>query len=279
MNNRRCSSLEKTNKPASVPPVVSAEELYAVLPAGRDFLLMLDYDGTLVPYAGRPDEALPGEELVFLLKSLAGRPGLCLALLSGRSRQDLESLLPLEGVIMAFCHGAVIKWSSGKTDSFPLPAGLGRLAALAGELFPKNEGFLVENKGHSLAVHYRLAEPERAGILLEEFKKRAFNNFNFNNIIKNGELELLEGEKVLEVRPAGINKGEAAQKIMAACRSHYPIYLGDDTTDEDAFMAVSGRGLGVLVREENRPSHASYRLAGWKEARKFLKCFLEEEAF
>jgi len=270
MNNCPFGSLEKTCSQMSLPPTLLAKELYSILPAGKDVLLMLDYDGTLVPFKSRPEEALPGDELVILLKRLAGRPGLLLALLSGRSQPDLENLLPLKGVTMVFCHGAILKWPSGEQEVAPLPAGLSSITALAEEIAAKNEGFLIENKKYSLAIHYRLVEPSRARILLEEFKKRALH------IIKNQALELLEGEKVLEIRPAGINKGEAAKKIMTAYQSHYPIYLGDDTTDEDAFKAVKGRGLGVLVREENRPSFAVYHLAGWREAREFLRCFLEE---
>lgn len=253
----------------SVPPLISAEELHALLPAGRNFLLLLDYDGTLVPYARRPQEALPGEELVILLNQLAGRPGVRLAVLSGRSRKDLERILPVKGAILACCHGAELVWPDQKAEVVLLPPGLESFLGLAAELFPESGGFLVENKGHSLAVHYRLAGAERAVFALEEFKKRALQS-----IIKGSEWEFLEGEKVLEVRPAGANKGVAAQKIMAAFPAHYPVCLGDDATDEDAFDIVGAKGLCVLVREEERPSCARYRLAGWKEARHFLKCFL-----
>ena len=260
---------EKAVCAGTVPFLVSPEELYALLPAGRNFLLLLDYDGTLVPYAPTPGEALPGDELVFLLNVLAGRPNVVLAILSGRSRPDLEALLPVAGAVMVFCHGAVIAWPGGRTQAVPVPPGLGQLFELAAQLFPPSGGFLVENKGHSLAVHYRLADPVRAVFLLEEFKKRALPS-----IIKGGELEFLEGEKVLEVRPAGVGKGRAAQKIMAAFPAHYPVCLGDDTTDEDAFEAVGEKGVTVLVREEGRPSRARYRLAGFEEARRFLKCFM-----
>ncbi|MCL6612865.1 MAG: trehalose-phosphatase [Peptococcaceae bacterium] len=248
--------------------LVTPEELYRMLPASGSLLIMLDYDGTLVPIAGRPENARPDGNLLMLLESLAARPGFLVAVISGRGLADLAALLPVEGLILAACHGARIRWPDGREDSAAVPfaagEGLRALAALAGRLTAGGRGIFLEEKDSALALHYRLAVPAAARGILHEFVNSA------RHIIKNQGLEILRGKKVLEVRPRGVNKGIAVEKLTGEYAEAFPVYLGDDATDEDAFRALGERGLGVLVARRARRTSACCRLAGVEEARLFL---------
>ncbi len=247
---------------------VVPEELYGMIPVMEDVLLMLDYDGTLVPIADRPENTQPGEKLLFLLGNLALRPGLSLAVISGRAPSDLATLLPVERIIRVACHGAHISWPSGQEEFATVaPAALDairELTVLAKQLIAGRRGFLVEDKITNLALHYRLATPAEAGRVLREFVNSA------GHIIKKQELEILHGKKVCEIRPRGINKGTAVKRLLNEFEGAFPVYFGDDTTDEDAFHVLSERGLSVLVASHVRNTAALYRLNDWREVRTFL---------
>lgn len=222
--------------------------------------LLLDYDGTLVPIASTPDLALPSPRLLRTLHCLTSRETLQVAVISGRPMDELQSLLPVPGLSLAGCHGALVRTAAGETCSL-LPAGwsdavlqeiyLCLAAAVAGK-----EGFLLEHKGVSLALHYRLADPEESAVLLREALEWSAP------FVSRGQLSVLRGNMVLELRPAGVDKGKAVLFLLErlGVPGVLPMYIGDDETDEDGFRALRGKGITVRVGSEPRTSAAAFRL-------------------
>ncbi|SHJ58203.1 trehalose-phosphatase [Desulfofundulus thermosubterraneus] len=249
------------------PPLTTPEKLAAWMVTAPQLLLMLDYDGTLVPIAPSPDLAWPNQELLAVLKKLTLSPDRAVAVISGRKLAELHKLLPLTGLHLVGSHGAEIQEAGGKTyrlfENRKLEEDILTLERIARECVAGSSGFLVENKGISLALHYRLAEPELARGVLGSFIERAAP------IMGKDRLELLPGKKVLEIRPREVNKGKAVQYL---CRKHagaLPVYIGDDRTDEDAFMAL-GEGCGILISSQPRPSAATARLPSPREVYQML---------
>ena len=259
--------------PACAPPPVTPAALAEKVAAARKVLLTMDYDGTLVPIASSPYQARPGEGLLKTLTRLGRRAEYTPAVLSGRRLADLRELLPVPGLYLAGVHGAVI----GRPDGSTVPlfseeefgrtiATIVRLEALARARIGGRPGFLVENKGPALAIHYRLAEAKTAEEVLAGFLQES------EELRRQAGLVLLRGKKVLEVRPPGLHKG----KPLAWLITHFPgrcaVFLGDDTTDEDAFALLKKEnGLGVLVSEHPRPSYAAYRLKSPAEVEELLE--------
>jgi len=242
----------------------SPQALASSLPPGR-LLLLLDYDGVLVEMAPTPDQARPDEALLSLLAGLAGREDTTVAVVSGRAPGDLLRLLPVPGLVVAACHGAALV-TDGRTRwlvDVPVP-GLSAFAALARRLTEGRPGFLVEEKGAAVALHYRLADPREAEYVRRELALMC------ETLVSDAGLQWLPGHAVLEVRHPGASKGRAVSMLVARYGG-FPVYLGDDRTDEEAFQALAGSGLSVLVAAADRPTAADRRLSSPADVRRFLR--------
>ncbi len=232
-------------------------------------LLCLDYDGTLTPIAARPEEARPTPALLSLLSQLVQRPNLVVAIVSGRSLLDLRTLLPVPGLVFIGTHGCEIGTPDGKTKLL-VPGGVVSLAIarLRQEIAPtlvNSPGLILEDKRYALALHYRLAQSQDTWAI-EEFLAavRAYQR-------KGITLEVIHGKKVIEVRPVGSSKGRAVQFLLAGEHANtFPIYIGDDLTDEEAFTALSERGITILVADPPQASAARYYLNNPPEVLRFL---------
>ncbi len=233
----------------------------APLLEGRHVLLFLDFDGTLAPIAPTPDEAaLPAETRAFLHDLVAG--GRCsIAVVSGRSLDDLRAKVGIDGVAYIGNHGLEAAFSGSHPVFKPSAAVRELLELVRSDLDWRLKGIpgvLFEDKGASVAVHYRLVEPERAGAV--ETAVRA----SVAALDVAGLLEIVPGKKVLDVRQQiGWNKGSAVSWLLRGEERRrgepvYPIYVGDDVTDEDGFRAVAGRGIGVLVGEPRESGATHY---------------------
>lgn len=248
---------------------VTPDALVRLLKGRSGFLFILDYDGVLVEMAATPDRAVPGPRLPALLADLGRRADTAVAVLSGRAPGDLARLLPVPGILLLGCHGAArvcgeeITWLVDR----PVP-GLAEFASLARRLIAARRGFLVEEKGAAVAVHYRLAARREAAAVLEKLVAEAAPLADAYG------LELLPGRRVLEMRHPRASKGTAVTELLA-CLPGHPVCFGDDATDEEAFRAVAGRGTAVLVARADRPTLAGYRLAAPREVRRFLELMTE----
>lgn len=244
------------------------DEILAALPADRPLLALLDYDGTVVAFHPEPGLAVPDPELLDLLARLAGRPDSAVALVSGRSAEDLERLFPGQNLRALALHGAqYLEPGSPPLDLVDLRAARESALALAEACRPLRSipGVLLEEKGASVCLHTRACSPEDEREAARRFRALA-------GAAGRESLEVLEGSKVLEARPRGADKGRGILWLLARLgREWFPIYLGDDLTDEDAFRVVNPIGASVGVGLPRHASRARFRLPDPAAARDLLR--------
>ncbi len=239
--------------------------------AGRRPAVFADYDGTLTPIVPHPSQAILTPETREVLSTLAGR--LPVAIISGRDRADVESLVGLDDVYYAGSHGFDITGPNGfrrRLGEEFVPA-LAEAGRSLDEAVEDVDGAWVEHKRLALAVHFRQADPadeEPLRDIVAGVAQRA------------GNLRMFGGKKIFEIRPDfDWDKGRALLLLldeMGLDRPEVvPLYLGDDETDEDAFRALESRGIGVCVGVEDRPTLARYELADPDEVRRFLERLAE----
>jgi trehalose 6-phosphate phosphatase len=213
--------------------------------AGK-LVLLLDFDGTLAPIMDRPELAAMPVRTRRALERLMAMEGVTVAVVSGRGLADVRERAAIPGIAYAGNHGMEIEGAGLHRIHPQAAAARPDLAAAAARIMADLEGMdgaLMEDKGLSLSIHYRMA-PEREAdvreIVLEAVDGRPG-------------LVVTEGKMVLEVRPrVEWDKGRAVLFLLEQMRPprDTPIlYLGDDRTDEDAFCALGGRGEGVLVAD------------------------------
>jgi trehalose 6-phosphate synthase/phosphatase len=207
-------------------------------------LLLLDYDGTLVPFSPTPEEAMPGAKLLRLLEKFTKNPRTEVVLISGRDKDTLERWFGGLNVGLVAEHGVWIKEKGG--------GGWEMIETLTSEwkeeVYPileswvdRTPGSFIEEKEFSLVWHYRKANPK-----LGELRARELIN-NLSNITANLNLHVLEGSKVVEVKNTDINKGHAALRWILREKWDFILALGDDWTDEDTFKVLPSTAWPIKV--------------------------------
>jgi trehalose 6-phosphate phosphatase len=201
--------------------------------------LFLDVDGTLLPIAPHPDAVRVPPTLLTLLEALNARVGGALALVSGRSLADIDALFAPLRLPAAGVHGLERRDADGTVHRSDTTSLLRPLRGPLTDFVGARKGLLLEDKQHSLALHYRAA-PEH------EAEAEAFLRGLAAAV---PELEVTRGKMVLEVKPAGVDKGTAVAAFLMEppFAGRRPVYIGDDVTDEDAFAAVNAAG-GLSIR-------------------------------
>jgi trehalose 6-phosphate synthase/phosphatase len=200
--------------------------------------LFLDYDGTLVPFAERPESAVPPPRVLRLLERLATTPGNSVVIISGRPRTDLDKWFGgIAGLSLAAEHGAVLK-TAGSADWEPLnehlDAGWKSLVRPILEHFvDRTPGSFVEDKAYSLVWHYRMADPEFGEWLANELVAM------LDGMLAESDLRPVRGQKTVEVKPVSLNKGEAARVLSGRTSADFRFAAGDDRTDEDLFASLA----------------------------------------
>ncbi len=240
---------------------------------GKRPALFLDYDGTLTPIVSRPELALLSDERRSVLERIAA----CCptAIISGRGRDDVERLVSLPGLAYAGSHGFDIVGPNGRAIDYEISDWIQPvMAKVASELehaVGGIDGCIVEAKGFSVAVHYRM---------VNEADVPRIEHAVDGLIIRDDRLKKAIGKKVFEIRPnLHWDKGEALLVLLRALEldseNIVPIYIGDDVTDEDAFRVLQDRGIGILVSEAPRPSLASHWVQAPWEVFAFLNRIYE----
>ena len=239
-------------------------------------LLLFDYDGTLTPIAARPEDALLPNGARRRLEALAAHPRYVVGIVSGRSLDDLAALAGIPGLIHAGNHGMEIR---GPGLEFTHPGAVSARYALdraqegLDEALAHIPGVLVEHKGLTLTVHYRATpEPLAAGVdpVVDDVTAP---------YVRRGELRLTRGKMVVEVRPAiPWDKGKAIEKIREECGDRpFPVYFGDDRTDEDGFRVVQEMsGLAVFVGQSREGTVALHQLDSPAEVAETMRLLLAE---
>src|SRR5436305_239253 len=219
---------------------------------GKRSAVFLDYDGTLTPIRDRPEDAVISDSMREAVQRLAER--VPVVVVSGRDRKVVQKLMGLDNLIVAGDHGFDIWSPTGGSIQHEEGASFeGLLREVEAKLRAKlanSPGALIEPKMSSVAVHFRLVQDEQrpyvkkiVDTLLGEYPK---------------ELKLTPGKMVFEIQPKlDWDKGKAVLYLLKALDLDrddvIPVYLGDDITDEDAFRALAGRGIGIFVGSANDP--------------------------
>jgi trehalose 6-phosphate synthase/phosphatase len=234
-------------------------------------LLLLDYDGTLVPFAGRPESARPGRELLDLLDHLGAEPGNELVLLSGRDKATIENWFGSLPIGLVAEHGAWIKdfqkpWKTMKLLGSEWKSNLLPILKLYADRLP---GAFVEEKEFSLVWHYRDADPERAAFAARELSD---DLMAFTATI---DVQVLQGHKVVEVRNAGVDKGTASQRWLSKSSFDFILATGDDRTDEDMFAALPREAYSIRVG--SAPTRARFLLGAPDQVVRLLEVLIRRE--
>lgn len=241
----------------NLPPVV-----------GLDCAFFLDVDGTLLEIAETPNAVRVDADLLRLLERLYRATGGAVALVSGRAISDLDRRLGGLRMPRAGQHGLERRDATGRLWLHATPPEAKR--RIQEELAPaleRHPGLLLEDKGFTLALHYRL-EPE-----LEDFANETMERLVAE---AGGGLITQKGKCVIEAKPGGFDKGTAIEEFLAEApfKGRRPVFLGDDLNDEHGFAFLNGID-GVSVKVGEGESCARYRLPDVPAARRWLAEVLE----
>lgn len=228
----------------------------------RSIALFLDLDGTLAPIMPRPDDVGPDPARARLLARLRETLEDRVAVVSGRSLPDLDHILGRGVPAIGAVHGLVRRSADGAVTTLEPHAGLEDARRILGELAHCDRGLLFEDKGLSVALHYRNA-PSAAEAVIEAAER----------LSQATGLILQLGDMVAELRTPGADKGAALTAFLRETPflGALPVFVGDDLTDEDGFAAAERLGgFGVLVGQP-RPTTARYRLSDTRDVSRWLQ--------
>lgn len=247
----------------------------------RHLFLFLDYDGTLAPLMPRPNDAILPDETRLVLSELSGERNLLLAVVSGRKLDDVKRKVGLERIIYSGNHGLELSSPKVKFEELASPGYRCILRSIRDDLVRRLSGVpgvVIEDKDITLSIHYRMVEQGNIPVV-----KTLFHEATIVHLIR-GKIKVKEQKAILEVwPPVNWDKGKivnwllARQELAADSGDRFPVYVGDDMTDEDAFRALKCRGLTVFVRNRPGDSAADYYLRDQAEVAQLLKRLLAME--
>lgn len=221
--------------------------------------LFLDYDGTLVPFSKHPKLAIPDKELISLLRAVAADERNHVTIISGRDSDTLQGWFDDLPVNLVAEHGATIRLKNGEwRHQREIDQSWKPIMRPTMELYTqRSPGSFVEEKTHTLAWHYRNVHPELGFIRSRELLD------NLQHLVRNSPLQIIDGNKVIEVRISGVDKGSVARQFLEGQHYDFIMAVGDDKTDEDMFKALAGRAITVKIG----PGHtaAQYNLSNQQE--------------
>ena len=243
----------------------AAEKLIADYAAAAKRLILLDYDGTLVPFSDWPRKARPSGEVIPLIKELAHDERNDVVIVSGRDKETLEEWLGSLEIGLVAEHGV---WIKEKNGEWHLAGNIkddwkSQVRPLMELYVDRTPGSFVEEKGYSLSWHYRKAEPGLGSLRARELRD------DLSDLTANLALGVLEGSKVIEAKDATINKGQAASQWLATGGHDFVFAAGDDWTDEDMFSALPESAYTIKVGRI--ASKARFSLDTYKDLRALLK--------
>ncbi|MCB2203362.1 trehalose-phosphatase [bacterium] len=216
-------------------------------------MLLLDYDGTLAPFVTQRDQAVPYPGIRELLSRIIADPRNRVVIISGRAVADLKPLLAIDPLPEIWgSHGWERLMRDGSYEAPPFPDAVIEMFDEEWQwLLEHFDAAQLERKPASVALHWRGLEPARQKKLEREARRK------WRPLGESEQFEVHAFDGGLELRAAGRNKGDAVRTLLGEVGEDVPIaYFGDDQTDEDAFKALKGRGLRILVRPEVRDTEA-----------------------
>lgn len=233
-------------------------------------VFFLDYDGTLRAFTKRPEQAKPDEELLELLQKIISNEKNKVVIISGRDRHTLGEWLGHLEVDMIAEHGV---WSRKYGREWKMIDDIDlswkeKIGPIVDLYVDRTPGSFIEEKDYSLAWHYRKADPDFGAMRARDLLS------NLKYLISNMDLQILEGDKVIEIKNRDVNKGKAARKWMGKQQFDFVFAIGDDVTDEDTFASMPEHAYTIKVGVV--PSTATYNVKSTAEVRVLLQKFIEE---
>ena len=218
-------------------------------------LLLLDYDGTLTSLVRHPGLAIPSGSILKLLESLSRDKHSTIVLISGRDRQTLESWFGNIHIALVAEHGFWWKEPGGEWHMLTHVSAdwKAQLLPILEQYADRLPGAHVEEKESSVVWHYRAADPEQARSLVTELTDHLVN------FTANIDVQVLQGSKAVEVRPAGVNKGLAALRWISNDKRDFILAIGDDRTDEDLFASLPEDTYSIRVGMTNTRARFNLR--------------------
>ncbi|HUG53957.1 MAG TPA: bifunctional alpha,alpha-trehalose-phosphate synthase (UDP-forming)/trehalose-phosphatase [Vicinamibacteria bacterium] len=250
-------------------PVAAALEAFR---ASRSRVVLLDYDGTLVPFAPRPADAIPPARVVDLVGRLAAAPGVTAAVVSGRARRDLETWFGhLPELWLVGEHGAYVRPPAMREWEMARPSAgddwKRRVLPVLEHFVDRTPGSLIEEKELAVVWHHRLSDPEFGEWLANELVA------TLDDMLADTELHAIRGNKTVEVRFAWANKGTVVERLQALRPdADFRLAMGDDRTDEDLFDRLRDQAWTVRVGEG--PSSARYSVDSPADVVSFLEALV-----
>ena len=246
------------------------QELVFAFQAASSRLLLLDYDGTLVPFSANPKTAVPSAKLMSLLHTLASHPKNQLVIVSGRDKAALSEWFSSLKAGLVAEHGAWIK----KHGTWEITQSLHTewktpILAFLEKFMDRLPGSTIEEKEFSVVWHYRNADPDKAEQLRNELYDLLVS------FAATTDIQVLHGHKMIEVRCAGLGKDIAISAFQDQVPPDFILALGDDTTDEDLFRALPKEAYSIKVGLGN--SSARYNVGTQQQALTILEHLLQAQ--
>jgi trehalose 6-phosphate phosphatase len=253
----------------------SENELNAWVSVAERLWLFLDYDGTLVEFTRTPDIIKPDPKVIDLIKRLAAKSRIRLAIVSGRRLRDLQTLLPVQGIFIAGTYGIELQTPEGeriqREDYALVRPYLERLKPHWEEIVDGHKGYYLEDKGWSLALHARFAPEKDATRVISTIQQ------SLDQDLITDEYRLIKQKKFLEVSSAKAHKGKTVSFLL----NSFPlpearlVYIGDDTNDAEAFQTIhASDGIAISVAQYFgyiRSTGGDYVLKSPKAVRRWLE--------
>jgi trehalose 6-phosphate synthase/phosphatase len=234
----------------------SRRNMYDSYRKAANKLLLLDYDGTLVSFSSNPNEVVPEQRLLQLLHMLGETAGNDLYIISGRSSSWLESHFGQLPVNLVAEHGARYKWKDSDwiTQVHANQDWKEKVQSIMEMYERRCANTFIEEKDFSMVWHYRNANADQG-------KLKAFELANdLQEHINNRNLQVLMGNKIVEVRQSGFNKGSFIKNVLNKMQYDFTLAVGDDKTDEDMFKALINRKGSFSIKVGTEASYAQYNL-------------------
>ncbi len=251
-----------------------ADGILQAAASGRPLALLLDFDGTLAPVAQDPERVQIPERIRALLQRIANTSGTLVAVISGRSLSDIHPRVGIDGIVYAGNHGLEIAghgWTWTLEQAQQIREAIAACCARLRRRLRSVPGAWVEDKGLTASVHYRRTPHSR----VEEVRRAVLEEVAR---VPERTTTVLQGKKVLEIRPdVSWDKGAAARWILTRVfgdnwqRDVAVIYIGDDRTDEDAFLALADTAITVKVGPSTYLTRARYAVRDVEEVHEFLE--------
>jgi trehalose 6-phosphate synthase/phosphatase len=235
-----------------------------------DLVVLLDYDGTLVPFTQVPDLAHPDAELLELLRMLASS-NRAVHVVSGRGHDTLERWFGNVPIDLWAEHGVWHRPNDSRqwdTDTAVSPDWFNQARTILEWFTVRTPGSLIETKASALAWHYRMSDPEMGDEHARHLRR------TLTAALHRYPVEILDGKKVVELRPREASKGRVVAHILKRC-SRTPLILavGDDRTDEDMFAVLPDSGVSIRVGPG--PTRAHHRLADPQAVRSLVRSLIQ----